>query len=85
MQASVSSYNIVDVPHYKTYAGIFKLMVSSLTERILKFDIHFTGIAPGSVWCLAATVRFGVGQAVDPSLVLSNGSKINLWEAAATT
>ena len=39
MQASVSSYNnVAYVPDYKIYVEIFKLMGSSLTERILKFD-----------------------------------------------
>jgi len=41
MQASVSSHNITYVPDYKVCVEIFKLIASSLTKRILKYDIHY--------------------------------------------
>ena len=44
MQASVSSHNITYVPDCKIYVEIFKLMVSTLTERILKFDIRYNTV-----------------------------------------
>ena len=45
LKCKLAFHHITYVPDYKIYVEIFKLIASSLTKRILKFDIHYTIIS----------------------------------------